>query len=150
MFAIVFVCFTPFALALDREPPYTRMQGRISPENPAPGDIITVRWEIRKNRDCQSVAGGNLSRFIIDNDKVILELERVPTLFGTEEFQVDPKTNIAIIARPVKLPHKTALGPAIYKSSARFICDLFHLQSFDPIIIDGPQIPFNVRARPAS
>lgn len=148
IFAIVFLLLAPIALALDREPPYTRMLGSISPVNPSPGDIIEIRWSIRKNRDCASVSGGNLSRYIVDADKVVVELAKVPTLFGTEVFQVDPVTNMATIIRPLKLPHRTALGPAVYKSSARFICDFFHLQSFHPIVIDGPEIPFNVAPRP--
>lgn len=129
-------------MALDREPPYERIAGKISPDDPAAGGIIEVEWAIRTNRICAPAANRNVSRRIIDSHKVVWDFEETPSVYG-RELSANPDRIVRVFA----LPAGIAGGTATYHSSACFSC--WPIQQLWPICIDHPDIAFTVRATPS-
>lgn len=128
-------------MVLDREAPYSRTVGTIYPANPEPGSTVEVDWQIKTNRSCKPAVENNLARTITDSEKTVWSLTQIPTVFGRDIRDI---TNTVRIARHFKLPGAIARGPAVYRSSAQFICDPFHLQHFWPITVEGPDIKFTI------
>lgn len=143
-FVIALMVLMPvWSAAFDRQPPYTRINGKIRPPNPEPGGTIEVEWEIKTFRSCAPASDNNLSRRIIDADKVVWGYNQIPTYFGNE-FPRSVLDNTNKIVRTFKLPQGIARGPAVYLSSATFICDLLHIQHFWPIVVTDEGIRFYI------
>lgn len=143
-FVVALLALLPiWSVAFDRAAPYERLNGMIRPPNPEPGGWIEVEWEIKTTRNCVPAADNNLSRRIVDADKVVWGYNQIPTYFGNE-FPRSISDNTNKIVRTFKLPQGIARGPAIYSSSAAFVCDLLHLQKFWPIVVTDKGIPFYI------
>lgn len=123
-------------MLLDREPPYTRSSGRIEPSNPAPGDFISVHWNIRVERNCPPVVPRNINRTIIDSTGKYHDFEAVEGLYGTS-----PKA-LPGISRTLRLPKDITPGPAKYRSQACFACNPIHY--FWPVCVSQPDIAFEI------
>lgn len=145
VFIIALLVLFPVWSIFDREAPYTRMKGTIRPPNPEPGGIIEVEWEIKTNRSCTPAADNNLSRRIIDANKVVWGYSQIPTYFGNE-FPTSRNDTTNKIVRSFKLPQGIARGPATYLSSASFVCDLLHMQRMWPIVVTDEGIKFYIGA----
>jgi len=143
-FVVAFGLFGPVLFLLfDREPPYDRIVGSISPENPEPGSAIETSWRIRTNRTCEPAKDRNVTRQIIDSHNVVYTFDEVPSVYGRNVTAQDSPSSIV---RVFALPMNIAPGPARYRSRACFACN--PLQHLWPICIDRPDIEFNIGTPP--
>lgn len=140
-FAVAFVMPVMW-MALDRDPPYVRLSGEIVPANPAPGDFISVEWNIKVNKVCRPNVPRNITRQIITTTGHIIDYEPIEGVFGSD---IDSTTNIPRreLVRTFQLPPAITSGPAIYRSRACFACN--PLQTFWPVCIDTPDLQFEIK-----
>lgn len=127
-------------MLLDRDPPYTRLSGRVLPEDPKQGDFITVDWKIEVHRNCPPSRRLNVSRRVIDATGKHHDYEPVEGVFGTV-----PGPPLPGITRGFQLPPDIAIGSARYQSSACFACN--PVQNLFPVCIDQPEINFTIRPK---
>ncbi len=136
-----FVCVAIFApvlwMAIDRQVPYVRTNGVITPANPAPGDFVEVKWTVVQTRICRPEPARNISRHVITSSGLIIDYEPVSGVMGTVEA---PKEETLV--RAFQLPISTDPGPAKYRSEACFACN--PLQILWPVCVEGPDVQFNV------
>ena len=139
---VVFVAPLIWMLA-DRQEPYVRIAGTISPQNPAPGDFVEVRWALKVNRWCPTNTRRNVTRTVIDAGGKIHDYDSVEGVFGADrDRQSTPQT----LTRGFQLPKDIAPGPARYQSTACFACN--PTQHLWPVCIRQPAIYFQVRGEP--
>ncbi len=126
--------------AMDRAPPYDRISGEVLPLEPMPGDQIQVHWTIKTHKMCGPSAANNVTRQIVDSQKIVWSFDTSPSTFG----RLLPVDNPDRIVRIIMLPQSVAPGPATYRSRACFACN--PLQYIWPVCVDKPEIPFTIRA----
>lgn len=146
----------PVWALLDREPPYIRQSGVIVPVAPQlcglpagepehavlPGSCVAVQWQIRELRRCPPNVPNNITRVIQDSEKVPWMVGPIPGYYGTINT---PKPG-SELTRFFIVPSGAKPGPALYKSSATFACNL--LQTiFWPINVNTPDIAFEIKPR---
>lgn len=133
----------PLWMAMDREPPYVRLSGEVVPSNPAPGDFISIKWNIEVKRICRPDVPRNITRQIITATGHIIDYEPVDGVFGTEAGREKHPTTELI--RTFQLPPAITPGPATYYSKACFACN--PIQTFWPVCVDTPKLAFEIRAK---
>lgn len=134
-------------MMLDREPPYIRESGKITPASydkcglpeKSPSGIVAggcaaIDWKIRAIRNCKPASQFNVSRTIVDQQGEHT-LPKVTSIYSLEEY---PKE----ITRYFPLPTTLAVGPASYRSVALYACN--PLQYFFPIAVERPDVHFMV------
>lgn len=116
-------------MLIDRDPPYVREWGEITPKHPAPGDYIAVQWRLRAIRNCPPNTPGNISRVIIDATGKRHTFEPTPAA-------------VPALTRSLQLPADITPGPAVYRSHACFTCNPLH--HFWPVCVTQPDLSFEV------
>lgn len=129
------ICVPIIWMFYDREPPYIMTGGTISPANPAPGDPITVQWDIETRKACPSSPNATVSREIVDSKGVKHLYATVHAIFDSKETETE-------IVRHLHLPVSIAPGRAYYSSVTCYSCN--PVQEFWPICMKTPEIYFNV------
>lgn len=150
------VLVVPILMVLDREPPYVRESGSIIAANPKdcgledgsipsgaiyPGSCVTAEWKIREVRKCPPNVRDNVTRSIRDGANVIHPITPVAGKFGTPQQQAEG------ITRYFRLPMGATDGPAEYRATATFACNLLQYVVF-PIAISEPDIQFRIEPLP--
>jgi hypothetical protein len=120
---------------LDREPPYDVIGGVISPDNPMPGQEITIVWDVKVERACPLSMRSSVQRTVVDSKGVKHDYSKVAAMF-------DSATTGATITRNVQLPENLAPGPATYSSVACYSCN--PMQEYWPVCVHTPEVHFNV------
>lgn len=134
-FFVAFFVVAPIAqMAMDRTPPYTAIRGEISPDNPKPGDLISVHWVGVNKKECT----GTVNRTITDSAGVIHAYATVDSVYANLEKG-------AILSREFQLPVSISSGPAVYRAYNKFICNPIHW--FWPIPATTPDIKFNIATK---
>jgi hypothetical protein len=115
----------------DRDPPFAFIRGEIVPDNPSPGESISVIWYANITRRCDGI----VHRRIIDSHGVIFNFTSVPAL-----YRYSP--DIAKFARTFPLPAGIAQGWAEYAPDVFYWCN--PLQKLWPIHGKAPALKFFV------
>lgn len=123
-------------MLMDREPPYTRVAGHVTPALSHPGDWISIVWEIDVHRRCTPIAERNITRRIIESTGRYYNYEPV----GSDYNGSSPRAKIVI--RPFKLPRSIEPGETRYHSLACYHCN--PLQRLLPVCVSTPDITFTV------
>jgi hypothetical protein len=123
----------PLWMLLDREPPFEVVDGKIEPENPKPGSLISITWDVKPQRACPLSDRQVVRRTIIDKDGGHHDYEPVPA--HHQGHQED-------IVRHFRLLSSLPPGAAKYRAVACYACN--PLQQFWPVCINFPDIPFEV------
>jgi len=144
---VALLIFAPiFYMALDREPPVTRLFGSMVPDVVVQGGETAVRYTTtRRNRqDCPGV----VQQEIIDSLNTIYS--KLARQTGPAKWEDDPYVPDREIfyGHPVAIPLQAAPGPAIFRTVTFRYCNPLQRWLHWPIIQVGPDLPFTIVAKP--
>jgi hypothetical protein len=134
---IIFAISTVFWMAIDRDPPFVRISGKIIPENPRAGQWVESYWQVKGSRWCP----GSLRRQVIDSHDVVWSLDPGPIAFGIEIPVGSPD-----FRRRFQLPPKAEPGRAVYRVTTAYVCNPLH--RWWPVVTTGPDVPFDIAPSP--
>lgn len=120
-------------LTLDRAPPIILISGEATPAEVYPGGKFHIRWlAINPPRVCPGI----LHRSIVDSEGVVWTLETAPAVLGeNSDFSNAPQQ---MIGRENTVPRGVALGTAIVKTHAEYVCNF--TQRLWPIGVIQPEV----------
>jgi hypothetical protein len=142
--AILSLClFGPlFFMALDREPPFKRLEGSLVPDRVDRGGSAVVRYVTTKRfrSDCP----GQVQQEIVDSQNTIFsKLARETGPSRWEEFPGDPRKEI-FYGRPVAIPEQAAPGRALFRTVTFRYCNFVQRLLHWPIVQIGPDLHFTI------
>jgi hypothetical protein len=133
----VLVGFGILFLVGDRYEPRTILSARAQPESVVPGQIISVVYTVRDQKECDGV----VHRWIIDSKGSLYALSDT-TVF--HNYDVGSYGKAFSFNREIMVPYNIALGPATYHAVTERYCNA--LQHFVWSIHSSDQAKFNVVA----
>lgn len=140
--AIVFAAPTMWWL-MDRQPPYENHVGRIIPDNPKPGDLITVEWKLDIHRVCD----GWIQREIVDRHGAIACIyDKQPAIRRDQLYAQQVGSEPDRLSRSFPLCARATPGPAKYRAYTCYQCNPLQRWVW-PICLHTPDIEFTI-ARP--
>ena len=146
--AILALCvFGPlFYMAMDREPPFTRLTGTLVPDAVDRGGNVAVRFVTtrRYRSDCP----GQVQQEIVDSQNTIFsKLVRETGPSRWEDDPTNPSREI-FYGRPVGIPEQAAPGRALFRTVTFRYCNVLQRTLHWPIIQIGPDIFFTIKDDP--
>jgi hypothetical protein len=130
----VFVITPIVYMVADTQKPYEYLSGQIVPYVVLPGQVVTVKWQLKINRKCR----GLNQRQIVDSGGRIINYDPVIAAGTsvTEDFSI-----------AFEIPYGLAPGPAKYRVHSTYVCNWMQSLVW-PIHVTTPDIPFAVGVSP--
>ena len=116
---------------VDRYPPVVIYSAKAETRG-MPGGVVRIAYVINRLRQCASI----VDRVIVDSRQTRFILDSYS--FATGAGPVGQEQYVAMI--PV--PAEAALGPAIYRTTSRFVCG--PLNALWPIYAPPREVPFTI------
>src|ERR1035437_3307158 len=127
-------------LVTDREPPLVLISGVAIPSAVVVGGTYRLKWTFKPaNRAC----GGAVSWVLVDSERTRWTQPSEPTELNYKILNSDDK---AVVGREHIVPSGAAPGPAIFKTTADFVCNF--TQHWWPIHVEYSDVIINVLELP--
>lgn len=123
---------------LDRTPPFEVISHTISPTSVAPGETVTITYEVHRVRECN----GRVDRIFVDATGLKHVADPVPSAYRNNSQRTGAET--VRFARSFVIPAGMAFGPAVYAPLTTYWCNW--LQQVFPVEVEIPPIQFRVIA----